>query len=369
MKKNLNQINLEKKRKIHFGYLYEKSEKEVEIESLEEKLTAIKEKYYNVYENQEITSEDGEFDKSTLYVEIADCDKENLKSIYINSKKYDNENKKISIGQNSFIVAPIFLVEDGKLLVSPLYILNVAETEEVRIVFDDKLVKIKLAEKDLIKEKLEVEKVEAILTKPQRENKVFYFKEKNKEIINQISENGEQAIGIVLKDKEGNAINDVDETIYLVDENDNASITVCEEIEEEKYTITMYLKYQTSDYEVNESQTTKKKIIVIGKGYIDLYFKLSKRRPDDYEAVSYVRKSIMQPKKKNVENTQYKNIVENKENNGNNEELKEEETGENSTIEDEEKKKEEIEKLKQETEEMEKLKEEVKSILKSKKKS
>ena len=162
MEKSLNQINLEKKRKIHFGYLYEKSEKEIEIESLEEKLNAIKEKYYNVYENQEITSEDGEFDKSTLYVEIADCDKEDLKSIYINSKKYDNENKKLSIGQNSFIVAPIFLVEDGKLLVSPLYILNVAEAEEVRIVFDDKLVKIKVAEKDLIKEKLEVEKVETI---------------------------------------------------------------------------------------------------------------------------------------------------------------------------------------------------------------
>ena len=98
-------------------YLLEENSRDNINVNLEQKLQAFKEKYYNKFRNKKITTSDAEFDSSLVYTNLGNVNS-TVDTITVNDETIDSTVVGVSIGNNAFLRAPLFKVEDGVLYVS-----------------------------------------------------------------------------------------------------------------------------------------------------------------------------------------------------------------------------------------------------------
>lgn len=237
---------------------------EVEVEQVTEKVTEIKTEFYNKSEGSTINSDTPGFEEA-YYTEIADVEEAN--EISIGSTTFGkDEIKYVSVGKGSQIEAPVFEVKDGKLKVSPLYLLANADKDgNVEVSCGDKVYKLKL---DGIggEETVTIKSVEALMSKFGKVNEVTL--EGNS--INVKSDDGRHCVGVILQ-VGGEEILDPDTLIYRIDENNNMGITAPETMDSKKVTYGFYPKYKAEGYteEDIEQYSRKIKLLIVDKGIVE----------------------------------------------------------------------------------------------------
>ena len=192
-------------------------------------------------------------------------------SIFINGVEYDQTDRKISIGNNAYIIAPIFMLDNNHLTVSNLYLIAGAIDGVNEIKYKDNIFNVTL-EGIAHRKLLTINKVEGANTQIDRKNEVSI----EGDTITQISNNGKHIIAVTLE-SDGQIINDTNEVIYSIESNGNMGMTSPESSGADHiYTYGLYPKYKNGDYSIEEvgTYTRRKRLIVPGKGHIDLIFVL-----------------------------------------------------------------------------------------------
>ena len=196
----------------------------------------------------------------------------NIDNVKLNEIEYDNSDKKISVGNNSYLVMPVYVVtEDGHLLVSNLHLAAHAKDGVVRVETNNEAFEVTLNGLDN-GDTLELNKAFPLFTKKDRINEVTV----DGLTITQVSNNGSQGLGIMLE-ADGALINDPAQLIYTLKPNGDMGITTPEKVGySEVYTYGTYLKYTGKDFTAADVGIYSKPITLIlpGKGNITINFVL-----------------------------------------------------------------------------------------------
>lgn len=244
----------------------------------------IKDSYYNKYANQIITPESAEFDASKWYADLGELagvmPVSDSSYIKINGKKYNHQNKDVSIGNNGHIKAPVFEVDElNHLLVANLYLAAEAKDGIAEVEYGNEMMKATLEGLDN-GDVLSVKEIKGVNTQTDRKNQVSVSGSK----ITQVSNNGKHMIAVTLE-ADGAEIIDPSETVYALTTSGDLGITSPESTGNNGkfYTYGIYMKYKNGDYEAADigTKTYTRKLIVPGKGSVTLTFTL---KAEEYKA-------------------------------------------------------------------------------------
>ena len=229
-------------------YLVESNSRDNIDVNLEQKLQAFKEKYYNKFSNKKITAADPEFDSSLVYTNLGNV-KSAVDTITVNDETIDSTVVGVSIGNNAFLRAPLFKVEDNVLYVSTVLLVTFAVNEEIKVVAGDntKYVKDSNIMPSTI---LPISNVYALNTKEGYTNTVQTSD--NNTVITQTAGYGTSAVGITLQSN-GEDILD-SQVIYVYRSGSSIGISTPERMDGKDVTFAYYAKYMDSAYTEEETK-------------------------------------------------------------------------------------------------------------------
>ena len=229
-------------------YLVESNSRDNIDVNLEQKLQAFKEKYYNKFKNKKITASDADFDSSLVYANLGNV-KSTVDTITVNDETIDSTVVGVSIGNNAFLRAPLFKVEDNVLYVSTVLLVTFAVNEEIKVVAGDntKYVKDSNIMPSTI---LPISNVYALNTKEGYTNTVQASD--NNTVITQTAGYGTSAVGITLQSN-GEDILD-SQVIYVYRSGSSIGISTPERMDGKDVTFAYYAKYMNSAYTEEETR-------------------------------------------------------------------------------------------------------------------
>ena len=233
-------------------------------------MVSIQTNYIDKYNSAEINPDSPEFNKDELYSDLGEIKSSDVANITINGVTYDNSNKRISIGNNAFIVAPVYLIEDNHLLVSNFYLTVHAKDGIVTVKTETDAFEVTLEGLDG-GDTLALNKAIPAFTQEGRINEVTV----DGSTITQVSNSGNHGLAVMLE-ADGQLLNDADLICYSLLSNGNIGMTTPNAIDGEMYTYGAYLKYTGADYTAEDATTitSVRTLFVPGKGSIELTFVL-----------------------------------------------------------------------------------------------
>ena len=229
-------------------YLVESNSRDNIDVNLEQKLQAFKEKYYNKFKNKKITASDADFDSSLVYANLGNV-KSTVDTITVNDETIDSTVVGVSIGNNAFLRAPLFKVEDNVLYVSTVLLVTFAVNEEIKVVAGDntKYVKDSNIMPSTI---LPISNVYALNTKKGYTNTVQASD--NNTVITQTAGYGTSAVGVTLQ-SDGEDILD-SQVVYVYRSGSSIGISTPERMDSKNVTFAYYAKYMDSAYTEEETR-------------------------------------------------------------------------------------------------------------------
>ena len=229
-------------------YLVESNSRDSIDVSLEQKLQAFQEKYYNKFSNKKITASDADFDSGIIYVNLGNIDS-TIDTITINNESVDSAEVNLSIGNNAFLKAPLFKVEENVLYVSTVLLITFAVDEEIKVVAGDntKYVKDSSIMPPTI---LPISNVYALNTKEGYTNTVQATD--NNTVITQTAGYGTSAVGVTLQ-SDGKDILD-SQVVYVYRSGLSIGISTPERMDGKDVTFAYYAKYKDSAYTEEETK-------------------------------------------------------------------------------------------------------------------
>ena len=236
-----------KEGQVQYYLLEENSRDNINV-NLEQKLQAFKEKYYNKFRNKKITTSDAEFDSSLVYTNLGNVNS-TVDTITVNDETIDSTVVGVSIGNNAFLRAPLFKVEDNVLYVSTVLLVTFAVNEEIKVVAGDntKYVKDSNIMPSTI---LPISNVYALNTKEGYTNKVEATD--NNTVITQTAGYGTSAVGVTLQ-SDGKDILD-SQVVYVYRTGLSIGISTPERMDGKDVTFAYYAKYKDSAYTEKETK-------------------------------------------------------------------------------------------------------------------
>ena len=236
-----------KEGQVQYYLLEENSRDNIDV-NLEQKLQAFKEKYYNKFRNKKITTSDAEFDSSLVYTNLGNVSS-TVDTITVNDETIDSTVVGISIGNNAFLRAPLFKVEDNVLYVSTVLLVTFAVNEEIKVVAGDntKYVKDSNIMPSTI---LPISNVYALNTKEGYTNTVQASD--NNTVITQTAGYGTSAVGVTLQSN-GEDILD-SQVVYVYRSGSSIGISTPETMDSKNVTFAYYAKYMDSAYTEEETR-------------------------------------------------------------------------------------------------------------------
>ena len=248
--------------------LEENKEIDVTIDNSIELIKKVKETYYDKYQNKKINSSSPEFKKDEYYYELGEV--ETADTITINEVSHDGgTNGTLSVGRNSYVEVPSFIIEDSKLKVSILHLAVESKENKSVVKCGDKTFNVTLSNVISSKE-LKVSGTKAINTQKDRKNEVTF--EDNK--VTEISNNGRHVAGVIISEGDS-PITDPFEIVIRIDGKDKLGFC----IPENGCTYDVYMKYKDGDYNSEDIKvspiTADFKLMVVGKGFVEFNITLN----------------------------------------------------------------------------------------------
>ena len=236
-----------KEGQVQYYLLEENSRDNINV-NLEQKLQAFKETYYNKFSNKKITTSDAEFDSSLVYTNLGNVNS-TVDTITVNDETIDSTVVGISIGNNAFLRAPLFKVEDNVLYVSTVLLVTFAVNEEIKVVAGDntKYVKDSNIMPSTI---LPISNVYALNTKEGYTNKVEATD--NNTVITQTAGYGTSAVGVTLQSGEKDILDS--QVVYVYRTGLSIGISTPERMDGKDVTFAYYAKYMDSAYTEEETK-------------------------------------------------------------------------------------------------------------------
>lgn len=236
-----------KEGQVQYYLLEENSRDNINV-NLEQKLQAFKEKYYNKFSNKKITTSDADFDSSLVYVNLGNVNS-TVDTITVNDETIDSTVVGVSIGNNAFLRAPLFKVEDNVLYVSTVLLVTFAVDEEIKVIAGDntKYVKDSNIMPSTI---LPISNVYALNTKEGYTNTVQASD--NNTVITQTAGYGTSAVGVTLQ-SDGTDILD-SQVVYVYRTGLSIGISTPERMDNKDVTFAYYAKYMNSAYTEEETK-------------------------------------------------------------------------------------------------------------------
>ena len=261
------------------------------IEYNEEKLV---EKYYNNYPSQELDIENENFDAEIFYtpVGIYIGGEENPQELKINGTAYDKENKKLSIGKNGQIVAPVWKIEDDIVYVATPWLIAEALPGSENIIevggIDLSVVLFGGIDTD---NKLTIKEAKAFNEVSGHTNDVSY----DGTVITNKSSHGNHILEIVLE-YDGETIYDSNELIYRLASDGSMGITTPETINGKKLSYATYMNYAVGAHQESLQWEVSYKLGIVGKGSVSVNI--------DYQQIA-VLNDVIEAKADELNNTYY----------------------------------------------------------------
>lgn len=207
-----------------------------------EKVKAFCNKYYNNYANTTIETTSEDFDSDIVYINLGQVVSDESE-IQINGETYDTTEVSLSIGNNGFLKAPLWKIENKVLYVST-FTLGVNTTENEIIVVCGNITKTITDTNSIPATTLPITQVYALNTQDGYTNSVT-TNDNNTEIVHD-TEHGLHLVGVVVQDSESQDI--LDESIYYLYHSELSSGISTPETIEQQITFGMYGKYSTEPY-------------------------------------------------------------------------------------------------------------------------
>ena len=243
-------------------YLLEENSKDI-ISDLDliGSVKAACDKYYNKFRNETIDSANENFDEATLYVDLGNVVSTDVTNITVNDQDYDNSDVRISIGNNAFVQAPLWKVQDSKLLVSVFLLGLETVTDEITVTYGDNVKTIKGVE-GVPATELPITEVLGLNTQKGYTNNIETSD--NNKVITQTTGFGSQAVGVVLQ-ADGQDILDTS-TVILYKAGNSIGISTPERMGDDTVTFAFYGKYSTGAYTEEDTRTFDFTLLVPDKG-------------------------------------------------------------------------------------------------------
>lgn len=229
---------------------------------LQKDAKAFLDNYYNKYANKTITSGDAEFDNDIVYENLGAVESDSETTVSINKQVIDNSNVSISIGNNGFIKAPLFKVEENILYVSTLLLALKGAEENVEVVYGDNKKIINSKEMSTVT-MLPVTEVLALNTQPGYTNEIE-TNEDNTDIV-EISSYGTHAIGFIIQNGSEKLLNPSLYYIYSSGPK-NMGISTPERMDGKDVTFALYAKYKTGPYTEELERVFDYELLIPGIG-------------------------------------------------------------------------------------------------------
>lgn len=243
-------------------YLTEENSKDIISDlDLTGSVKAACDKYYNKFRNETIDSANENFDETTLYVDLGNVVSTDTTKITVNDQDYDNSDVRISIGNNAFVQAPLWKIQDSKLLVSVFLLGLETVSEEITVTCGDNVKTIKGVE-GVPATELPITKVLGLNTKEGYTNNIETSD--NNKVITQTTGFGSQAVGVVLQ-ADGQDILDTS-TVILYKAGTGIGISTPERMGNDTVTFAFYGKYSTGAYTEEDTRIFDVTLLVPEKG-------------------------------------------------------------------------------------------------------
>ena len=238
--------------------------------------------YYNKYENQTYRETDSEFDTDLFYTEVGKYTGESaseVESVTINGKEYTNEVKRMGIGQNSWLEAPVWKIEGNKVYVATAWL--IAESmpgTQTEIVVGETTLNVGVLPEDVSENTLAITEVYKLNV---LDNQTFNLVREGNTIAIE-SSYGNHIVGVTLN-LDGEDLLNSNDVIYSLADNGTLSLTTPESVEKkfgdasdlQKVTYAIYPAFKNGEYVDQEDKTVLHKIAIPGKGVIRLNFALT----------------------------------------------------------------------------------------------
>lgn len=218
--------------------------------------------YYNKYANKTITSGDAEFDNDIVYENLGAVESDSETTVSVNKQVIDNSDVSVSIGNNGFIKAPLFKVEENILYVSTLLLAVKGAEENVEVVYGDNKKIINSKEMSTVT-MLPITEVLALNTKPGYTNKIETNKD-NTDIV-ETSSYGTHAIGFIIQNGSEKLL---DPSLYYIYSSGpkNIGISTPEKMDGKDVTFALYAKYKTGPYTEELERVFDYELLIPGVG-------------------------------------------------------------------------------------------------------
>lgn len=218
--------------------------------------------YYNKYANETITKDNAKFDDDIVYENLGAVDSDSETTISVNKEIVSNSDVSISIGNNGFIKAPLFKVEEGILYVSTLLLAVKGAQENVEVVYGDNKKIINTKEMSTVTI-LPITEVLALNTKPGYTNKIE-TNDDNTEIV-ETSSYGTHAIGFIMQNGSEKLL---DPSLYYIYSSGPKSmgISTPETMDGEDVTFALYAKYMNGPYTEELERKFDYELLIPGVG-------------------------------------------------------------------------------------------------------
>ena len=183
-------------------------------------------------------------------------------TISINKQVIDNSDVSISIGNNGFIKAPLFKVEENILYVSTLLLALKGAEENVEVVYGDNKKIINSKEMSTVT-RLPVTEVLALNTQPGYTNEIE-TNEDNTDIV-EISSYGTHAVGFIIQNGSEKLL---DPSLYYIYSSGpkNIGISTPERMDGKDVTFAYYAKYKTGPYTEELERVFDYELLIPGVG-------------------------------------------------------------------------------------------------------
>lgn len=239
--------------------------------SLEETSTNFISNYYNkIYggtTGKEITPESPEFKNELVYVEVGEVKSTEVPTeITIGANVYDNTDSKISIGNNAFIKAPLWKVENGKVYVSVAVLAVDASPygkTAITVGGEDILV---YAFEDSSANKLEIAEVKGLFGQGKYTNDATFSGNK----ITYVTGNAAQGVGIKLNLVKGEDVTPVANTVVFRKNLKNNTFGLTKEDVEGYAYATYVFAYANKTFDTETKANLNYKLAVPGAGAITI---------------------------------------------------------------------------------------------------
>lgn len=218
--------------------------------------------YYNKYANETITKDNAKFDDDIVYENLGAVDSDSETTISVNKEIVSNSDVSISIGNNGFIKAPLFKVEEGILYVSTLLLAVKGAQENVEVVYGNNKKIINTKEMSTVTI-LPITEVLALNTKPGYTNKIE-TNDDNTEIV-ETSSYGTHAIGFIMQNGSEKLL---DPSLYYIYSSGpkNIGISTPETMDGEDVTFALYAKYMNGPYTEELERKFDYELLIPGVG-------------------------------------------------------------------------------------------------------